>query len=1391
MLNHETFIADVALVYTDGSGAVYGSGRLIACGLILTAAHVVRASVSSEWNVLLVRDQKQDGTWAEPYKATAVWTGKGDLDLALLQITGVKETLHPRPTISPVFVAYDQVAAIDEVCATGFPEAQSTTTKTRDFSVFGRLWITTRGAPYRWLVNVAPDDHRGWKGMSGAGVCHIGSDDKISLLGVVQEVPPNFSYGPLDVARISNAFDDPNFTARLETALGTAVHIEVFSIPDGATKVKLLQRQFVALTNGITGNLLARTEGFLSEYLVRPTAPFKFLGRAEELNDLQDWLSKAESPPYYVLTGPAGRGKSTLVVHWAAQISTDDRYRVVFVPISIRFGVTRPADIAKVWLERLRAVGNESQNLGSAPESWIDEIHRYLINNRSPEDPRLLVIVDGVDEASDSNWFRFPTALGHGIKMLISSRILAGETDLVDVAQRIGLSAQFLGIQLQPLTQNDLIGVNRDFEDQVPTASERLWRLSKGDPLLVRLYLEWFVQHSSEGGRIPADDPQDEETALEKYMRMWWDDVFRPSAGKAFQEEDVRQFLYVLACAAGPLMTEDVTAVAGIDPLSIDSARNLLSRIVIGDGTRIGYAYTHPRISQFFAERLMTKGQRSDMEQKLLVYCRTTASNVASQKSLAQDVSRYVLSFCIDHLHRAHAPIDDFLPLLRSGWMLAWHTADSHYGGYIADLDRIRAEARSVGHLRVETRCSLSLAAVVSLSEAVPSYLIVLAVQERLITQIQAVEMLRQISDDWKRALAIVTISRTLDHSNALKTLEIVRVIRDRDSRLLASAGLLEYLPRSSQEIVASEALELLPQSSALQVLLIRTIALKAGLNDKAHLVRDELDDLYRALGRSIWGNMTAYHRRLGEIISALHPTHQEIFARLAEEATGNRGYRYDEHEHAQELVDAIVEFSPLDLLTKLEKLLGRSPHFPEESLLRIQARYAILGDAPRLQALTAKRDVKFPCAVSSALHLLSRGEQQRWARACIANLAPNDQAHIADAARCLIYYPPMERAAIVRQMWTVARRLHLEYLAVFGTVALPNIDLSRRMHLADRFAEVLEAQKSPDLQALAQIGLYASDAWVSRIQQRLSGRTPDLVILAPRFSNSARDAVLRSVLDGNQLTTDETKALIHCFDNLTSGDQKRIATEILERITGKSTFWAETRQFSLTWAELFESFVPLLVKTLGKDVIKPMERAVSKIKYKPDKALALASLALSAKQPEALRLAISAFIQLAGAEDSELHHRASDLIKIFPLLPSDSVNHLTEKGLKPERAQEIVQLVKSQFRNKDISEFEGLIQKGDFAALTNIWEEKVDSPYWGEWRLKLCVDALQNLAVTQLGQVTNLWRIGLDVTSRRGQDSLVRYLTRTFSLLAVLVTQEQLQMIVEDVVEVATWPWQ
>jgi NACHT domain len=172
------------------------------------------------------------------------------------------------------------------------------------------------------------------------------------------------------------------------------------SVTQNIVRARDIIVQFGLQTTPATFRGLVRR--FLQAYLGTPDSPIPFGGRSAQLDELNCWLRNPSASANLLITAPAGRGKTALLVRWISEMEpTYPPYPVVFVPISIRYETNR----AEVFYSAVAAglAGILEQTLptpAADPASFFrDKVVEYLDLFWEKHQPCLLVI-DGLDEAT-------------------------------------------------------------------------------------------------------------------------------------------------------------------------------------------------------------------------------------------------------------------------------------------------------------------------------------------------------------------------------------------------------------------------------------------------------------------------------------------------------------------------------------------------------------------------------------------------------------------------------------------------------------------------------------------------------------------------------------------------------------------------------------------------------------------------------------------------------------------------------------------------------------------------------------------------------------------------------------------------------------------------------
>jgi hypothetical protein len=327
---------------------------------------------------------------------------------------------------------------------------------------------------------------------------------------------------------------------------------------DASTLTRVLERFLREQPSSTNTRYLARTEvaskfsgkleEFLEQYLITetglPTVPFG--GRDADIARLDAWLDDDTVPPRYLLTAPAGRGKSALLVRWFQHLQAQGRVgreapascQLVFVPISIRFETHRPEIFYEALAARLAEIlGQELPPTHTDPGVYYADHCRTLASTAVAEGRRILIILDGIDEALgerfDAYWF--PRNPGTKLRLVLSACWQAGDRDSSGMQTRLGWERD-VRVQSRELPVLDREGV-RDLLRKMgaPTGVlasrsdivDHLYDLSEGEPLVLRYYAEDIWGMGAAAPRLTIADLAQLRPGLGAYFARWLDEQER------------------------------------------------------------------------------------------------------------------------------------------------------------------------------------------------------------------------------------------------------------------------------------------------------------------------------------------------------------------------------------------------------------------------------------------------------------------------------------------------------------------------------------------------------------------------------------------------------------------------------------------------------------------------------------------------------------------------------------------------------------------------------------------------------------------------------------------------------------------------------------------------
>ncbi len=583
-----------------------------------------------------------------------------------------------------------------------------------------------------------------------------------------------------------------------------------------------------------------RIQNFLNEYLGTSDRPVPFGGRDSDLENLNTWLDNSESPPYLMLAAPAGRGKSALLAQWIWQLRSRNDLAIIFIPISIRFRTNLAGIVFSALTSHLAVLYNDDPPDIHASIEILRENAADYLSRPLPDGRKLLIILDGLDEAVDWDLGPdlFPPIPPMGLKLIVSARCLAGDPDAIPWMRRLGWDKPGLAepFSLLPLTRKGIADVLKRMKFPIDLLGERidiiteLHRLSNGDPLLVRLYVDDLWTKGEEATYLQPEDLIHLKPGLDGYFHHWWHDqksLWESRKETPTQEPAVRELLNLFACALGPLSQDDILVLssreAKLDTWLIKDALKPLARFVIGDGKDQGYSFCHPRLG-FYFYNMLTEAERQSIESRFLAWGKNAIISLNNKLILPYEASSYIVQHYGSHIERMGGDIDVLLSLLTEGWLHAWESLEGSYSGFLNDVQRAWKAIeqidlkeinshRSAKFVSYEVLCALCYASVYSLSVQIPSNLLIALVENKLWTPTQGLLYARRIPDSPD---SITTLCKFTSFFEEPEKTDIIRDalakakgIDDELWRIDALINILPYLPDNSRINLIDEIFEI------------------------------------------------------------------------------------------------------------------------------------------------------------------------------------------------------------------------------------------------------------------------------------------------------------------------------------------------------------------------------------------------------------------------------------------------------------------------------------------------------------------------------------------------------------------------------------------------------
>jgi tetratricopeptide (TPR) repeat protein len=352
-----------------------------------------------------------------------------------------------------------------------------------------------------------------------------------------------------------------------------------------------------------------------------------------------------------LLYAPAGFGKTTLLSNWA--LSLDCALAVHFFSRAPEFfGLASNPSFAfahlVVQVFAIKQIWDEGRGTGDEDFKGVSEQRLILAKTqveranslKVPKGERLLILLDGIDEADEPFPSPFLDQLPEGVFVVVSAR-WDGQSEMpylrgwnFDAQVELGLMDEREIVDwLKVYGNGELAGLAKDDEFVV-----KLKRATDGLPLFLRFVLEDLAEKVRQGEmfgeiEVPQGFSAYIREQVSRIVASSWDGI------------PLTDLLALLSVAKGAIRQDEVAQVLGIPSETLSHLPNIVARwLRIGklkEGGGQIFSFVHPLLAMEFAKAMGEKAQ--DAEMRLMSWC----------ERWREHKSEYALRYFDEHLKGA------------------------------------------------------------------------------------------------------------------------------------------------------------------------------------------------------------------------------------------------------------------------------------------------------------------------------------------------------------------------------------------------------------------------------------------------------------------------------------------------------------------------------------------------------------------------------------------------------------------------------------------------------------------------------------------------------------------------------------------------------------------